>query len=186
MWSWSSVLVSTDGGGISPGNTIYADIIGISQTDNSVLPSVLFGSDCIGTTTANIGTVDIFGYGLRDCIGISTPSSICDVGNGLTIVKNGVEYSNTNVIEITGDLTLSGNYSKAVIGENMPYATRVDFIDSTTMYKGEAVVGTLDSGSTWRISKYVFGVDSDVTITWASGNDNFDKVWNDRVSLSYS
>ena len=62
-------------------------------------------------------------------------------------------------------------------------------IDSTTTtdvtYIGFAPRSVLDSAAEWRIIK----IDESGTVTtikWAGGTDKFDKVWNDRVSLSYS
>ncbi|HEY9701464.1 MAG TPA: hypothetical protein V6C58_03420 [Allocoleopsis sp.] len=70
--------------------------------------------------------------------------------------------------------------------EDMPYAKRVDFVSDTEFYKGEATVGEVTSAASWRIQKTVLGNDGDVTVTWADGNANFDNVWDNRVSLSYS
>lgn len=66
------------------------------------------------------------------------------------------------------------------------YSTRTDFVSATLAYVGEALPGTLDSSPSWRIKRLTFGLDDDVTTEWAAGNANFDKVWNDRASLSYS
>ena len=65
-------------------------------------------------------------------------------------------------------------------------AKRFDQADSTTGYLGEAAVGVPTTAALWRIQKLVFGVDGDVTITWADGNSAFDNVWDNRASLSYS
>jgi hypothetical protein len=65
-------------------------------------------------------------------------------------------------------------------------AKRVNFIGEDIIYKGEAPVGTLDAASFWRIRKILIAVDGDVTETWANGNANYDKVWNDHASYTYS
>jgi hypothetical protein len=52
-------------------------------------------------------------------------------------------------------------------------------------YLGEAPPGTATSAAKWRIRR-ITTVGNDVTIEWADGNGNFDNVWDDRVSLSYS
>ncbi len=51
-------------------------------------------------------------------------------------------------------------------------------------YVGEASTGTATSGALWRIKR----VDSTTgtVIQWADGNSNFDNVWDNRASLSYS
>lgn len=71
------------------------------------------------------------------------------------------------------------------VGAATVYAKRVDVVGTIT-YIGEAVVGTLDAGSTWRISKLDATSTPDLSITWASGTAAFDKVWNDRASFTYS
>lgn len=69
--------------------------------------------------------------------------------------------------------------------ENMVYSKRIDFIDDNTMYKGEALPGSSDTSPVWRISKVVIASDSDVTITWATGAADFDKVWANRQTYIY-
>jgi len=72
--------------------------------------------------------------------------------------------------------------------EDIMYAKRVDFVeDEDLLYRGEAIPGSVDSASVWRIRKItVSAVDSDVNETWADGDDNFDNIWNDRLGLTYS
>jgi len=65
------------------------------------------------------------------------------------------------------------------------FSKRIDMIGDTLIYKGEAVPGTLDAAGAWRIRKIEF-VAEDVVITWASGNENLDKVWDNRLSYIYS
>lgn len=64
-------------------------------------------------------------------------------------------------------------------------AKRVD--DTSTInvtYFGYAEVGSVTSSAVWRIKK----VDetSGLVETFADGNSNFDNVWDNRVSLTYS
>lgn len=66
------------------------------------------------------------------------------------------------------------------------YAVQLDVVSTTVTYKGEAVPGTLTSAASWRIQKITTNSEDDISITWASGNSNFDKIWDDRLSLSYS
>jgi hypothetical protein len=62
---------------------------------------------------------------------------------------------------------------------------RIDDVDSSTTYIGEASFGSSEASAVWRI--YKLALSGTVTsITWADGNDEFDNVWNDRLSLSYS
>jgi hypothetical protein len=67
-----------------------------------------------------------------------------------------------------------------------PVALRFDNATDPIAYKGEANAGTATSAATWRISRITTAGDGSVTIEWADGNTNFDNIWNNRTSLSYS
>jgi hypothetical protein len=64
------------------------------------------------------------------------------------------------------------------------FITRVDEASSTITYVGEANPGTATSGAFWRI--YKLDETSGLIKTYADGNFNFDNVWDNRASLSYS
>jgi len=61
----------------------------------------------------------------------------------------------------------------------------VDEASSTVTYVGEASTGTAVGAASWRIKRLTQAA-SVLTIEWADGNGNFDNVWSDRASLSYS
>jgi hypothetical protein len=68
---------------------------------------------------------------------------------------------------------------------------QVDFTDSdATVYQGFAEPGALTSQAVWRITKTTFTSNSpnsdDVEVRFADSNSDFDNVWDDRASLSYS
>ncbi len=65
-----------------------------------------------------------------------------------------------------------------------PRAKRVDFVGDTLIYLGEADPGTAESAASWRIKK--IDTTGDIFILWADGNNNYDNVWDNRLSLSYS
>jgi hypothetical protein len=71
-------------------------------------------------------------------------------------------------------------------GEEVPYSTRVDWISDSELYKGEADPGSSESSAVWRIRHIVIGNDDDVTTNWADGDSQFDNIWANRASLSYS
>lgn len=58
-------------------------------------------------------------------------------------------------------------------------------IDDTGTYKyiGEAAPGSATSAAVWRIQRIT---NADSTIVWADGDGDFDNVWDNRASLSYS
>lgn len=51
-------------------------------------------------------------------------------------------------------------------------------------YVGEAAPGTAEDAENWRI--YKFDTSSGVSITYAEGQNAFDKVWDDRAGYTYS
>lgn len=54
-------------------------------------------------------------------------------------------------------------------------------------YIGIAKPGSATSSALWQIKKISYSATSKVaSITWAGGNDLFDKIWDNRASLSYS
>lgn len=72
-----------------------------------------------------------------------------------------------------------------VASTSVTYTTRVDEASATTTYIGKAVVGSSEASSAWQIQRItVSGTVS--TFTYADGDENFNNVWNNRASLSYS
>ena len=66
------------------------------------------------------------------------------------------------------------------------YSKRIDFVSDNELYKGEALAGSSETAAVWRIRKVLIEVDSDISEKWASGTTDFDKVWANRLALSYS
>ena len=56
----------------------------------------------------------------------------------------------------------------------------------TLAYLGKAYPGASAAVAAWQVQKLVFGLDGDVTITWADGNASFDNIWDDRAALTYT
>lgn len=54
---------------------------------------------------------------------------------------------------------------------------------ATYTYVGKASPGTATSAAQWKIFRIT---NSDTTIVWADGNDQYDNIWDNRASLSYS
>ncbi len=97
-----------------------------------------------------------------------------------------VEVPTTTILVAAGAQGPQGPPGPSGGEEDVPYAKQTDFVTDDLIYRGEAAVGSLTSASAWRIRKLVIGVDGDVSETWADGNANFDNVWDNRLSLSYS
>lgn len=68
------------------------------------------------------------------------------------------------------------------------YTLKFDYdINSNMIYFGKAAIGSLSSAASWQIRKLSYDVNSNLTdIQWASANDNFDKVWDNRTLYTYS
>lgn len=74
--------------------------------------------------------------------------------------------------------------SASSLQSDLTLIKKVDESGSDT-FVGEAAPGSADSSAVWRISR-ITATGSDLVILWADGNSNFDNVWNNRASLSYS
>lgn len=61
----------------------------------------------------------------------------------------------------------------------------IDDTSSTVSYFGFAEIGSLTSEALWKIKKMT--ISGTVTsFYFADGNDNYDNIWDNRASLSYS
>ena len=55
------------------------------------------------------------------------------------------------------------------------------------IYVGYAQPGTATDEAKWQICKKTYDVDNYLTqVDWAEGTHDYDKVWDDRASYSYS
>lgn len=65
--------------------------------------------------------------------------------------------------------------------------TLSDPASSTITYFGKAQPGVGTDDAVWQIFKLTFdGSGNFISQTWADGNGNFDNVWDDRATLTYS
>lgn len=69
--------------------------------------------------------------------------------------------------------------------QEIPNKVVYDIASSTVTYVGESRQGAATSAAQWRIFKLTQSGDTGV-ITFADGNDQFDNIWDNRASLSYS
>jgi hypothetical protein len=61
---------------------------------------------------------------------------------------------------------------------------RYDEVDANTAYLGLAAIDSNISQPVWQIKKLDFT--TGVIMLWADGNSNFDNVWNDRATITYT
>jgi len=66
----------------------------------------------------------------------------------------------------------------------LDYIFRVDQSSGTVIYIGKGSASASTASAVWRISKV--DTSSLLTVTFADGNGNYDNVWDNRASLSYS
>ncbi len=66
---------------------------------------------------------------------------------------------------------------------NREFTSRLATVAAVT-YVGFAVVGSLGSDNVWQVKK--INETTGVVITWADGNSEFDNVWDNYLSLTYS
>jgi hypothetical protein len=86
--------------------------------------------------------------------------------------------------KITGSWSLQGSPGSVAL------TIRSDTIDPTIFpevtYRGDALPGVATSAASWRVQRLTTQSDGDIDILFADGNDNFDNIWDNRLSLSYS
>lgn len=71
--------------------------------------------------------------------------------------------------------------------EEMVYSKRVDFVSENLIYRGEALVGGSEASPSWRIRRIeISPSDGDIVEKWADGSANFTKIWNNRLTYTYS
>lgn len=68
------------------------------------------------------------------------------------------------------------------------YAMRGDYdINGNLIYLGRASIASATSSALWQLRKLTYDVNGNlVSITWADGDQNYNNVWDNRASYSYS
>lgn len=118
--------------------------------------------------------------GNQHFVGNGAPSAgLGNDGDIYTDADNGDIYE-----KITGSWSLQGSPG------SMALSIRSDTIDPTVFpeitYRGDALPGSATSAASWRVQQMTMQSDGDIAILFADGNDNFDNIWDNRLSLSYS
>lgn len=130
----------------------------------------------------------------------SQASAVCEVvdqnilgvkGPGLSVFQNGsLIRERVRSLDFSGSTLQAQGLLSVLIttatGDEVDYATRVDFDGETIIYRGEAVPGSAESSAVWRIRRITLNAEGDATTEYAEGDAQFDNIWNDRASLSYS
>lgn len=91
----------------------------------------------------------------------------------------------TPAIEVEEHRSIGGVNAKATFPYSLPIALRMDDTTTTNVtYVGKAAIASATSAAVWHIFK--IDETSGTVITWADGDANYDNVWDNRASLSYS
>jgi hypothetical protein len=80
-----------------------------------------------------------------------------------------------------GSLTVDGSIT---VEKTEGMALRLDEASATVMYIGDAVPGSVETATVWRIKK--MDTSSGTSITWAGGAGTFINRWDQRASLTYT
>mgnify|MGYP001577280341 CR=1 FL=1 len=77
--------------------------------------------------------------------------------------------------------------SERVYQEIDDMVTRWDYASTTIRYQGHASPGTATSAARWRIKRFTFDSQGRHTATeFAGGSGEYNQIWDDRASLSFS
>jgi hypothetical protein len=116
----------------------------------------------------------------------ATDTSVGSISSNL---QNQIDIINTSVDGITGGIAQVDEFIDQKLDDYILKALEKQIddhsSDSTITYVGEADPGSATSSSVWRIKRIV-ETSSNISIEWADGNGNFDNVYDDRESLSYT
>lgn len=142
---------------------------------HSIIRSFDEETDSLKTTITN-ADVNINVSAFTDSIKIGD-------GSGLNTTITNVGGKNSLDVNVT-DITLDKS-NDSVTAHNPEELSFVDENSETITYIGAAAPGTSQASAGWKIKRIL--ISGTVTqISYASGNSNYDKVWNDRASLSYN
>lgn len=90
----------------------------------------------------------------------------------------------------SGNITTIAEKATAILAElqndisDKRLTVRLDEVSDTLFYVGKALIGSIDSDSTWQIIRYTT-IGSILKSEYANGAENFNSVWNDRATLTY-
>jgi hypothetical protein len=97
------------------------------------------------------------------------------------------------ITDVSGKKSLDVNVTDITINKDndsitthaAQLTTRLDDTSTLNMtYVGEANIGSAESSAVWRIKR--IDETSGIKILYADGDSNFNNIWNNRTSLTYS
>jgi hypothetical protein len=110
--------------------------------------------------------------------------------SGVVGVIQSVQTTVSGVVAVSGVATQTVFYNRQWLDvESLERQTsiRIDYSGISPIFIGEAPPGSLTSDPVWRIRQIVYVPGPNPSqIIWADGDTNFDNIWDNRASLSYS
>lgn len=104
--------------------------------------------------------------------------------NIVDVDSQGRQSSKQYVWDTTSLSWVAAGAADGIIGGGgasvVSYITLMDDT-GTYLYVGEAIPNTSAASASWRIKRV-----SDTSVLYADGNTNFDNIWNNRSSYTYS
>lgn len=74
-----------------------------------------------------------------------------------------------------------------IIQGDKPYTTLLDYNGGNApVYVGEAAPGSATSAAAWKIKRLSYSGDNLTAVEWADGDTQYDNIWDNRASISYS
>jgi hypothetical protein len=110
---------------------------------------------------------------------------VSDSVAGALQTSAGVNFSNPLLLATSATTGIVYQYRADSLTDTTGLTTRSDYDSSFSeyLYTGSATRGSATSASVWKISRFNF---TDGSIAYADGNENFDNIYDDRESLTYS
>jgi hypothetical protein len=93
------------------------------------------------------------------------------------------ENNSGNITNISDKATAILNELQSDISDKR-LTVRLDQVSDNLFYVGKALIGSVDSDSTWQIVKYT-QTGTILKSEYANGSEEFNRVWNDRTTLTY-
>ena len=109
-------------------------------------------------------------------------AQIQEIRNNLSRLLGKVKVTDGSNDMPAMDTSARAGFQHAV---EMPLAARIDWATESVCYVGWAPPGSATDAACWRVKKIELSGD-DVSVTWSDGDAQYDNVWDNRASLSYS
>jgi hypothetical protein len=180
---FSSELVSGDTlaftlNGVSISQAFTTDF----ATTITALEAQITAVDEVSSTVKGVVNLDKNGVKFTYKVTIIGKENVQLKATAFTVINTAVQKFNAQLFEIQSLQILP---AVLTVDANNVEKLRVDVPVAGTTYEGYALPGTLNGTPAWKIKKIVVA-GALTTTTYASGDSNFDKVWDDRATYTYS